>query len=183
MTDQQAPEIYKGLAGVPVDYTAISKVNPETNSLLYRGYPVQDLAARRSFEEVAYLLWHGELPSDDQLAELDLSRLIETAPSEPATAQLSTYPAATQDLTLLVPLGVPAEAVRAAVVAGAGDLLEHARIVDDYRGQGVPEGLRALTFALRFRADDRTLKAEEASEAKLAGVKAAETAFGAKLRD
>ena len=46
-----------------VDTTAISKVNPETNSLLYRGYPVQDLAARRSFEEVAYLLWHGELPT------------------------------------------------------------------------------------------------------------------------
>ena len=41
---------------------AISKVNPETNSLLYRGYPVQELAADCSFEEVAYLLWHGELP-------------------------------------------------------------------------------------------------------------------------
>ncbi len=39
------PEIRKGLAGVPVDYTAISKVDPESNSLLYRGYPpVQDLA-------------------------------------------------------------------------------------------------------------------------------------------
>jgi len=115
--------------------------------------------------------------------ELDLSRLIEVAPREPDTSPLSTYPAATQDLTLLVDTEVPAEAVRAAVVAGAGDLLEHARIVDDYRGKGVPEGLRALTFALRFRAEDRTLKAEEASEAKLAGVAAAETAFGAKLRD
>ncbi|MGO2655228.1 MAG: bifunctional 2-methylcitrate synthase/citrate synthase [Pseudoclavibacter sp.] len=62
-------EIYKGLAGVPVDYTAISKVNPETNSLLYRGYPVQELAATQSFEAVAYLLWHGELPNDEQLAE------------------------------------------------------------------------------------------------------------------
>jgi citrate synthase/2-methylcitrate synthase len=68
MSDQQAPEIYKGLAGVPVDYTAISKVNPETNSLLYRGYPVQELAAAVTFEEVAYLLWHGDLPSDDELA-------------------------------------------------------------------------------------------------------------------
>ena len=38
-------EIKKGLAGVYVDYTAVSKVNPETNSLLYRGYPVQELAA------------------------------------------------------------------------------------------------------------------------------------------
>jgi 2-methylcitrate synthase/citrate synthase II len=65
----EAKEIYKGLAGVPVDYTAISKVNAETNSLLYRGYPVQELAERSSFEEVALLLWHGELPSADALAE------------------------------------------------------------------------------------------------------------------
>ncbi|MET0806134.1 MAG: bifunctional 2-methylcitrate synthase/citrate synthase [Lacisediminihabitans sp.] len=62
-------DIKKGLAGVVVDYTAISKVNPDTNSLLYRGYPVQELAAQCDFEEVAYLLWHGELPTDAQLAE------------------------------------------------------------------------------------------------------------------
>lgn len=60
--------IYKGLAGVVVDTTAISKVVPETNTLTYRGYPVQDLAARCSFEEVAYLLWYGELPNDQELA-------------------------------------------------------------------------------------------------------------------
>ena len=66
MTDT---EIKKGLAGVVVDYTAVSKVNPDTNSLLYRGYPVQELAAKCSFEEVAYLLWNGELPTPDQLAE------------------------------------------------------------------------------------------------------------------
>ena len=63
------PHIYKGLTGVVVDTTAVSKVNPETNSLLYRGYPVQELAAKKSFEEVAYLLWHGELPDEQQLAE------------------------------------------------------------------------------------------------------------------
>jgi 2-methylcitrate synthase len=62
-------DIHKGLAGVVVDTTAISKVNPETNSLLYRGYPVQELAARCSFEEVAYLLWHGDLPTPAQLTE------------------------------------------------------------------------------------------------------------------
>src|SRR5665213_266098 len=64
-------EIYKGLAGVPVDYTAISKVNPESNSLLYRGYPVQELAATKSFEEVAYLLWNSELPTSTQLADFE----------------------------------------------------------------------------------------------------------------
>ncbi|WP_166865385.1 bifunctional 2-methylcitrate synthase/citrate synthase [Salinibacterium sp. ZJ70] len=62
-------DIKKGLAGVVVDVTAISKVNPETNSLLYRGYPVQELAETCTFEEVAYLLWHGELPTPVQLEE------------------------------------------------------------------------------------------------------------------
>ncbi len=70
-TTTEEPTIYKGLAGVIVDTTAISKVNPETNSLLYRGYPVQELAAKKSFEEVAYLLWHGELPDERQLADFE----------------------------------------------------------------------------------------------------------------
>ena len=57
MTTAQAPQIRKGLTGVIVDTTAISKVVPETNSLTYRGYAVQDLAANCSFEQVAWLLW------------------------------------------------------------------------------------------------------------------------------
>ncbi|MFE3058124.1 bifunctional 2-methylcitrate synthase/citrate synthase [Nocardia sp. NPDC059239] len=69
MTETAIPTIYKGLAGVVVDTTAISKVVPETNSLTYRGYAVQDLAAHCSFEQVAYLLWYGELPNDTQLAQ------------------------------------------------------------------------------------------------------------------
>jgi len=64
-------EIKKGLAGVVVDKTAVSKVNPQTNSLLYRGYPVQELAERCTAEEVAYLLWHGDLPDEKQLAEFE----------------------------------------------------------------------------------------------------------------
>lgn len=65
--EDNQPRIYKGLAGVVVDTTAISKVVPETNSLTYRGYAVQGLAAHCSFEQVAYLLWHGELPDEQQL--------------------------------------------------------------------------------------------------------------------
>lgn len=67
MTETQ-PQIFKGLAGVVVDNTAVSKVNPDTNSLLYRGYPVQELAASKSFEEVAWLLWRGELPTAAELS-------------------------------------------------------------------------------------------------------------------
>ncbi|MBV0893827.1 bifunctional 2-methylcitrate synthase/citrate synthase [Microbacterium sp. NC79] len=63
-------DIKKGLAGVVVDVTSVSKVNPETNSLLYRGYPVQELAATQPFEAVAHLLWTGNLPTDAELAEL-----------------------------------------------------------------------------------------------------------------
>ncbi len=70
MSDTQG-DIKKGLAGVTVDYTAISKVNPDTNSLLYRGYPVQELAATQSFEAVALLLWNGDLPTDDERAEFE----------------------------------------------------------------------------------------------------------------
>lgn len=60
-------KIYKGLAGVVADYTGVSKVMPESNSLTYRGYPVQELARYCTFEEVAYLLWNGELPTSDEL--------------------------------------------------------------------------------------------------------------------
>ena len=85
-------EIKKGLAGVVVDYTAVSKVNAETNSLLYRGYPVQELAATQPFEAVAYLLWHGELPTSEQLAEFErLERSLR--PLDPRTvALLDTIP-------------------------------------------------------------------------------------------
>ena len=68
--DQGRPEIRKGLNGVVADVSAISKVNPETNSLLYRGYPVPQLAATQPFESVAHLLWTGELPDEQELAAL-----------------------------------------------------------------------------------------------------------------
>ena len=57
----------KGLAGVVVDETKISKVIPESSELLYRGYPVAQLVGKCSFEEVVYLLWEGEKPSKGEL--------------------------------------------------------------------------------------------------------------------
>ena len=66
-----APEVRKGLYGVIADYTSVSKVMPETNSLTYRGYAVQDLVENCSFEEVFYLLWNGELPTQQQMDEFN----------------------------------------------------------------------------------------------------------------
>ena len=76
MSDKNhTPEIRKGLYGVVVDETAVSKVVPETNSLTYRGYPVQELARYCSFEEVAYLLWNGKLPGQESLIRFSARHL------------------------------------------------------------------------------------------------------------
>lgn len=109
MTD---PDIKKGLAGVVVDYTAVSKVNPETNSLLYRGYPVQELAASQPFEAVAYLLWNGELPTADELAAFRAAERSQRVLDENVKAAID-----------LVPLtSHPMDVVRTAVsVIGASD--------------------------------------------------------------
>lgn len=128
--------IRKGLAGVVVDSTAISKVSPETNSLLYRGYPVQELAATQSFEAVAYLLWHGELPDAAQLAGLRAM--------ERAHRVLSSEVRAVIDL---LPLDAhPMDEVRTAVsVIGASDLSGSGSVLD---AAGSPEENLARSIRL-----------------------------------
>lgn len=70
MSEVREEDIKYGLAGVVTDKTAISKVMQETNSLTYRGYAVQDLCENADFMQTAYLLWHGELPNRNELAQL-----------------------------------------------------------------------------------------------------------------
>ncbi|MBH0009933.1 bifunctional 2-methylcitrate synthase/citrate synthase [Salinibacterium sp. SWN1162] len=131
MTDSNGTpenEIRKGLAGVIADTTAISKVNPETNSLLYRGYPVQELAEKCTFEEVAYLLWHGELPNGEQLEAFQAS--------ERAQRHLDAH---TKRVIDELPLTAhPMDVVRSAVsVIGAMDdtLTDPASMVDEELNQ------------------------------------------------
>ena len=62
-------KVNKGLAGVITDDTSVSKVMAETNSLTYRGYAVQDLCQKCSWEEVAFLMVNEELPSSKKLAD------------------------------------------------------------------------------------------------------------------
>ncbi len=64
-------EVKKGLLGIVVDETTISQVMPEINSLTYRGYTVQELCDKCSFEEVAYLVLNGELPNKNQLKKFE----------------------------------------------------------------------------------------------------------------
>ena len=64
-------EIKKGLLGIVVDETQVSKVMPEINSLTYRGYAVQDLCEMCKFEEAAYLILNGDLPNTIQLRKFE----------------------------------------------------------------------------------------------------------------
>ena len=63
----------KGLAGVVAGRTALSTVGKEGAGLTYRGYSIDELAEQATFEEVAYLLVYGELPTVQQLADMQTS--------------------------------------------------------------------------------------------------------------
>jgi citrate synthase len=70
VSDQSALPKPEGLEGVVAASTALSHVLGEEGKLVYRGYDIHELAGRASFEEVAFLLWKGRLPSRDELTQL-----------------------------------------------------------------------------------------------------------------
>lgn len=130
---------------------------------------------------------HG-LPARAVAFELDLDALLAAAPTEPYQARpVSTFPVAKEDIALVVPADVPAadvlEAVRVgAVASAAGDVIEDIRLFDVYEGEQVGVGNRSLAFALRLRADDRTLTAQETAGVRDSVVAEAHRRFGATLR-
>lgn len=124
----------------------------------------------------------NHLPGRTSVFELDLTRLYQLAPENVQASELRVMPAATQDLSLVVAEDVVARELSEALVEGAGELLESIELIDDYRGKGVPEGKKSLTFSLLFRAADRTLTQAEATKARDAAVQLAADKFGAELR-
>jgi phenylalanyl-tRNA synthetase beta chain len=96
--------------------------------------------------------------------------------------RVSPFPAVFQDVSLVVPADVPAQAVADAVREGAGELLEHMQLFDVFTGPQIGEDRKSLTFALRFRAPDRTLTEDDASAARDAAVRRAAEVLGAELR-
>jgi phenylalanyl-tRNA synthetase beta chain len=122
------------------------------------------------------------LPPGTCVAELSLDALAEHAERVPRAPTISSYPVATQDVALVVADDVPAGDVEAALVRGAGPLLESLRLFDVYEGEQVGAGHKSLAYTLRFRAPDRTLTADEASEARAAAVAEAARLVGATPR-
>lgn len=162
------------------------RVEPGTHAALHPGRTAElwvgETRVGVAGELLPALAVERDLPRRVAILELDLDALISAGTSDIVAGRIVGYPAATQDLSVVVDESVPAGAVRDSVVEGAGPLLEAATIVDDYRGTGLDAGTKSVTLALRFRADDRTLTAAEATEAKLAGLALAAERLGATLR-
>ncbi len=120
------------------------------------------------------------LPAGTCAVELNLDAIpiVEALPAP----RVSPFPAVFQDVSLVVDADVAARAVEDAVRDGAGELLEDVRLFDVYTGPQLGESRKSLTFALRFRAADRTLTEDEASAARDAAVRCAAERVGAVLR-
>ncbi|MBB6403289.1 phenylalanine--tRNA ligase subunit beta [Arthrobacter sp. AZCC_0090] len=128
------------------------------------------------------LLAAHDMPARSVALELNADAIFEVAPDVIVAKHISGFPVATQDVALVVPRDIPADAVLAALREGAGELLEDVALFDVYAGQGIEDGKKSLAFGLRFRATDRTLTADEASEAREAAVAVAAERFGAVQR-
>ncbi|MGB6764368.1 phenylalanine--tRNA ligase subunit beta, partial [Mycobacterium sp.] len=122
----------------------------------------------------------SELPKGTCAVELNLDAM-PVAESLPAP-RVSPFPAVFQDVSLVVHVDVAAQAVLDALRDGAGELLEDIRLFDLYTGPQIGADRKSLTFALRFRAADRTLTEDEASAARDAAVRCAAERVGAVLR-
>ncbi|WP_022873644.1 phenylalanine--tRNA ligase subunit beta [Nesterenkonia alba] len=123
-----------------------------------------------------------ELPERTSVMELNLSALLAAAPDQVTAEAISTFPLTTQDVAVVVAESLPAGELQATLAEGAGDLLESIELFDIYSGEGIEAGKKSLAFALGFRAPDRTLTAEEASEARDAAVALAAQRHGAVQR-
>ena len=135
--------------------------------------------------------WAGELhpavlerlalPPRTVAMELDLDAV--PVPAPVVAPRVSPFPAALLDLALVVEQSTPAQDVAAALEAGAGPLLESVRLFDVFVDpERLGEGRKSLAFALRLRAPDRTLTAEDATAVRDGAVAKAAELTGAVLR-
>jgi len=124
------------------------------------------------------------LPERACAVEIDLDPLLEAARSVGAlqVKAVSTFPAAKEDIALVVDEAVTAGQVEDLVRQAAGDLAEEIRLFDIFRGAQLGEGKKSLAVSLVLRAPDRTLTAEETAGVRKRVVKRAAKLLGAELR-
>jgi len=114
--------------------------------------------------------------------ELDLGALLEGPHGNRKYQPVSKYPSSDVDLAFEVPDSVPAAKVEGSIRRGGGKLLVDVRLFDVYRGEGLPDGVRSLTFGLRFQATDHTLTDAEVASARQACIDMVAKQQGVSLR-
>jgi citrate synthase len=95
----------KGLEGIIAANSDICFIDGKEGRLLYQGYSIHELADKSTFEEVCYLLWNGELPNRDQLAQID----------QQLRAERQVYPEVMSFLRSVPKTAVPMSVLRTAV--------------------------------------------------------------------
>ncbi len=123
-----------------------------------------------------------DLPARSAAFELDLEAVIAAAPAVVRAVPVPTYPPAKEDFAFVVDESVPASAVEAAIVVGAGDLAERVHLFDVFTGEQIGEGKKSLAFAIRLRSGEATLTAEQIGETRQRIIAAVESAVGGVLR-
>ena len=117
------------------------------------------------------------------LAEMSIHAICSAADDTKKYEALPKYPAAERDLALIVDNNVLAADLLECIKDNAGPFFESAALFDVYTGDQLGKGKKSLAFSIVFRAKDRTLRDEEANDARDAIVKAAKIAYGAKIRE
>ena len=130
----------------------------------------EDIAAAYKFRQAVYV------------AELDFSALLAAPAVAARYSPLPRHPAIVRDVSLLVSRRVAFADLRRAALAHGGEHCRGVSLVDVYEGANVPEGQRSLTLRAEYRADERTLRDEEAEEVHRRLVAALEREFGARQR-
>ncbi|MFI8777901.1 phenylalanine--tRNA ligase subunit beta [Brachybacterium paraconglomeratum] len=123
-----------------------------------------------------------DLPARSAAFELDLEAVIAAAPAVVRAVPVPTYPPAKEDFAFVVEESVPASAVEAAIVVGAGDLAERVHLFDVFTGEQIGEGKKSLAFAIRLRSGEGTLTAEQIGETRRRIIAAVQSAVGGVLR-
>jgi len=114
--------------------------------------------------------------------ELDLGALLDGPHGKRRYMPVSKFPSSDIDLAFVAPDDVAASQVEGSLRKGGGSLLVGMKLFDIYRGAGVDDGSRSLTYRLRFQAIDRTLTDAEVAEVRQACIEQVAKKTGATLR-
>jgi phenylalanyl-tRNA synthetase beta chain len=148
-----------------------ARISTEDNQAIgFIGRLDEKISAAYKFRQAVYV------------AEVDLSRLLETAERPVLYRPLARYPGIDRDVSLLVDRRVAFAEMERVILAQGLEHLRGVKLVDVYEGANLPEGKRSVTLRIEYRAEERTLRDEEVDSAHTSLVASLEQEFGAQQR-